>query len=197
VSFQRGSHFDRSPADAMTPSLTESPLYEPLRTLGLDHATIRRILPVYDARLVAEIADMTIAAGERFGDDFFKKSRQAYFMDNLQEQAKGNRTPPDWWRELRREEQRRREETERPPVPTTEDRADQAFHRYLESEAREAFANVMDRVFSDLHAAGQAEQDARRNARHMTETHFRNRFYKAHPEWRLDGPVRWSDSVSR
>ena len=46
-------------------------------------------------------------------EDFFTKSPQAYFIDNLQEQAAGRRTPPDWWRELRKEEERRRWQADR------------------------------------------------------------------------------------
>ena len=89
-------------------NVTDSPLYEPLQAIGLDHATIRRILRIYAPRLIAEIADMTLAAKERNGQSFFKSSPQAYFIDNLQEQAAGRRTPPDWWRDLRKQEERKR-----------------------------------------------------------------------------------------
>ena len=56
---------------------------------------------------------MTLAAKERNGETFFKTSPQAYFVDNLKEQAAGRRTPPDWWRNLRKEEERRRWQADR------------------------------------------------------------------------------------
>jgi hypothetical protein len=52
-----------------------------------------------------------LAAKERFGDAFFKRSPQAYFVDNVKHAAAGTRTPPDWWHELRKAEQRRRRST--------------------------------------------------------------------------------------
>ena len=41
------------------------------------------MLRTYDPRLIAECADMTLAAKERFGEKFFKTGPQAYFIDNL------------------------------------------------------------------------------------------------------------------
>ena len=105
VQFHRGptSRARLPTSPALDPA--ESALYEPLTTIGFEPAAIRRILAAYDPRLVAECADMTLAARERFGAQFFKKSPQAYFTDNIQKQSRRERTPPDWWRALRAEEE--------------------------------------------------------------------------------------------
>ncbi len=58
-------------------------------------------------RLLAEWVDITLAARERFGETFFKRSPAAYFTDNVKAAAVGRRTPPDWWLDVRKEEQRR------------------------------------------------------------------------------------------
>ena len=51
ICFQRGPHFDQPSSSNMTAEPTDSPLYEPLSTIGLDRPAIRRILAVYDPRL--------------------------------------------------------------------------------------------------------------------------------------------------
>ncbi|MEI6172005.1 MAG: hypothetical protein WCQ45_05980, partial [bacterium] len=138
VRFLRGPHFDEPTPDAMTRELTDSPLCESLTTVGLDRPAIRRILAAYDSRLIAECADMTLAARERFGDEFFTKSAPAYFMDNLKEQAKGGRTIPDWWRTVRAEEERRRRQADSPSQPK-DDRVEQEIEGIV-------FSGRIDRI---------------------------------------------------
>ena len=194
VQFHRGPHFERATPDAPVLDPADSALYEPLATIGFDSAGIRRILAAYDPRLVADCADMTLAARERFGAKFFKKSPQAYFTDNIQKQSRRERTPPDWWRALRAEEERRRRESAgeaRPPVDRTEKR----FRQYLETEARETFEQLMSSVFRDFKAAGQSDPVAKQNARRQAEIHLRNRFFKEHPECRQGGPTRLADAL--
>ena len=195
VRLHRGPHFDHPLADAMHCDVTESPLYEILTTIGLDRPAIRHVLTAYDPRLIAEIADMTIAARERFGEAFFTKSPAAYFMDNLAQHAKKNRTAPDWWRAVRAEEERRRRQAER-PAKGPDDHAEKAFRAYLDTEARDAFERVMDRVFQSFRSAGQSDEAARRTAQEHAELHFRHLFFKEHPECRGDGPSRVSDILS-
>ena len=138
---------------------------------------------MYDARLVAEMADMTLAAKERFGEKFFKVSPAAYFIDNVKAQAGRTRTPPDWWRDLRKEEERRRWQADRDDHASSQS-FEKAFDAYLETEAREAFGRVMDRIFQDLQTGGQSEADAKEQAHRFARTHFLNRFRAEHPEWR-------------
>jgi hypothetical protein len=187
IRFYRGPHFQEADSSASSSMTIDSPLYEPLHVIDLDNATIRRILRIYSPRLIAECADMTLAAKERNGEEFFKKSPQAYFMDNLQEQAAGRRTPPDWWRELRKEEERRRWQADRDQRDATNQQGfETAFDSYLKTEAREAFDRVMDRIFNDLRSGGQSESDAKENAVHFARTHFVSRFRAEHPEWNTD-----------
>jgi hypothetical protein len=181
VRFHRGSHFEATGKPRQ--QILDSPLYEPLHLLGLDDAAIRYVLSAYDARLIAEIADMTLAAREKFGEKFFKVSPAAYFMDNVKTQAGRTRTPPDWWRELRKEEERRRWQADRDEAASTQP-FEKVFDAYLETEAREAFGRVMDRIFQDLKTGGQSDADAKEQARQFARGHFANRFRAEHPEWK-------------
>jgi len=180
VRFHRGPHFEATGKPRQ--QILDSPLYAPLPLVGLDDAGIRYVLKTHDARLIAEIADMTLAARERFGEKFFKVSPAAYFMDNVKEQAGRRRTPPDWWRELRKEEERRRWQADRGDATSTQP-FEEALNAYLEKEAREAFDRVMDRIFQDLKAGGQSNADAKEHAHSFARAHFANRFRAEHPEW--------------
>ncbi len=193
VQFHRGPHFEGATPDSPALDPAESALYEPLATIGFEPAAIRRILAAYDPRLVAECADMTLAARERFGAHFFKKSPQAYFTDNIQKQSRRERTPPDWWRALRAEEERRRRESAGDDEPAGRPLRRRGSAQYLETEARETFEQVMSSVFRDFKAAGQSDPAAKENARRQAEIHLRNRFFKEHPECREGGPTRLAD----
>lgn len=110
VQFVRGAYFDR-PIQRPNRSTTErSPLFEVLQSVGLEVAAIRRILAQNEHSLVREWADITLAAKERFGEKFFSKSSQAFFLDNLKHARTGRRQPPDWWRELNKSEQRQQDQ---------------------------------------------------------------------------------------
>lgn len=97
----RGPYFERHLKAPASPTLSDTALHEPLFAIGLDDAAISRMLRQYPTRIVREWADITLAAKERFGASFFRKSPQAYFVDNVQKASQGTRCPPDWWRELR------------------------------------------------------------------------------------------------
>ena len=94
---------DRSPRPSRTRRCTIR-----LRAIGFDAAAIGRILARFRVEQIQLWADVTLAAMERKGPSFFRRSPQAFFMDNIQHAACGERTPPDWFWELRKEEQRRR-----------------------------------------------------------------------------------------
>jgi len=188
VCFFRGPAFDRLPASTMT-QLTDSPLYDPLRTIGLEDAAIGRLLNTHSQRLLQEWADITLAARERHGEQFFTASAAAYFVDNVKGAAKGNRTPPDWWRELRKLERRREAEQEHRKwgIPVAEEAN---FETYLRSEAREAFLQLMEQLRTDLQKSGLDEREVQAKADHLARMHFRNRFWQEHPELRGDQPQR-------
>lgn len=182
VRLARGEYFERPRGASHAFSPEQSPLVDPLRSIGLDDAAIRRILRNYRADLVREWADITLAARERQGDGFFTKSAAAYFVDNLQEAAAKKRTPPDWWLTLRREELRREQQADREQRQrvAAEDE-DAAFRSYLEGEAREAFDQVMQRLVSDLMSNGKSREEAEESGAYMARLHFLNRFRRERP----------------
>jgi hypothetical protein len=145
VMFHRGTDFDRTGAAAR--QIVDSPNYELLQTIGFEPPAIAHMFRTYQARLIGEWADITLAARERHGENFFKKSAMAYFLDNIRHAAAGKRTPPDWWRELRRQEQQQTR-------TAAADDPEAALDRYLETEAREAFEQVTQQIFADLVTAG-------------------------------------------
>ena len=124
VSFERGKNLTTSPAhNELQPDAEQSPLLEGLLAIGFDPPSAVRLVRRFPTRLVAEWSDITQAALERFGKDYFHKSPMAYLVDSLSKAADGIRTPPDWWHAVRKAEQQRQE-------PSVEGR--QLFSRLIE-----------------------------------------------------------------
>ena len=164
-------------------SQIESPLVEPLRSIGFDKPTIARLIRTYPTSLIEQWADITLAAIERHGETFFHRSPQAYFVDNVKAAAEHRRTPPDWWRELRkRERQIEREQEQSKAAVLPAEAADDRFDEYLRTEAREAFTRVTEKLLADFQTAGQSDRDARQKAEAFARTHLWNRFRREHPE---------------
>jgi len=69
-------------------------LFEPLRTIGLDQAGIRRIFETKSRGLIKKWVSITDAAMHEKPEGFpgFKVSPAAFFMDAVQ----NDRMPPDW-----------------------------------------------------------------------------------------------------
>lgn len=183
VRLERGPKFDARGVEEQTGAVTDSPLYEPLKAIGFDNRSIQRLVENYPARLIEEWADITLAAIERNGPEFFKVSPQAYFVDNMKAASEGCRTPPDWWRDLRRQEQAmEREQSERKAALTVTSAEDQEFEQYLQDEAREVFVKVTSKLVTDLQSAGQSEAEAQSNAEYTARMHLRNRFRREHAQ---------------
>jgi hypothetical protein len=106
VRFSRGKHFDKPVRRPKVVDELESPLADPLRSIGFRPNEVRRILQQFSDTLIEQWADVTLAAVEQKGPSFFKRSPQAYFMHNVQQAAQGTRTPPDWWLDLCKQESR-------------------------------------------------------------------------------------------
>lgn len=109
VTMTRGAYFQFRTRQAMAVSPEQTPIYDALRTLGLDDSASLRMIRRYPARLLSEWVDITQAALERHGPSFFRKSPMAFFVDSVTKAAQGQRTAPDWWQELKRQEQREHE----------------------------------------------------------------------------------------
>ena len=158
---QRGPLFERP----IVESAFESPLFEPLVGIGFDTKGANRVLRRYKHPLVREWIDITLAARERFGSGFFKKSAPAYLTDNLKKAAAGQRTPPDWWSEIRKAEQRASAERAKKHRPNGQAADQHASH------AIEPLNDVHQSILSTFLAAGQSEDVAREN----TERYQRER----------------------
>ena len=86
---------------------SDSPLWDGLLDLGFEPAAARRLISDAPHRVIREWLDITLAAKERFGPGFFRRSPQAYLVDNVREAVGSGRTAPDWWHDLRSQEKRR------------------------------------------------------------------------------------------
>jgi hypothetical protein len=182
IRLHKGPAFDR-PVYAALMEMRDSPLYDPLRSVGFDDSTVHRLLKTYPSKLLEQWADITLAAKERQGASFFTKSPQAYFTDNIKAAVDKRRTPPDWWRDLRKRELELERKQERSKAALLrESREDKAFEAYLATEAREAFANAMDRIAKDLRKVGKQEHEVKSQAEYLARMHFKNRYRKEHGE---------------
>lgn len=169
ILLHRGPYFARKGASSRL-DVSESALSETLGSLGVEASTARRVIEHYPARLLQEWADITLAARERFGQSFFRKSAAAYFIDNVKNAAVNQRTPPDWWLELRKAEVRARAVQDR---RNNEARAEKVNTDEQSGEAREVFTRVMGEIFNEFQAAGQSPEIAMANARRFAAEHVK------------------------
>lgn len=103
VRLKRGQYFTNV-VMMKDPSTQELAASEPLHRIGFGDEEIPRIIRKYPSRLLHEWIDVTLAAMERKGPGFFRKSPQAFLIDNLKNALGGSRTPPEWWLEMRKTE---------------------------------------------------------------------------------------------
>lgn len=163
----KGPYFARS-LHAGRPH-TESALVEPLLAIGFDEAGAGRLVRQFSPRLLREWADITLAAKERFGAGFFKRSPQAYFVDNVREAASGRRSPPDWWHEVRKAELAA---ADRVATGCLFDDIDAtSMDTELVGDSVDAFAAIRDRLFGELLAGGRSRKDAAETAERLAQNH--------------------------
>lgn len=111
VRLSRGPYFAEKTKRKYRPTPEDSPLFDALLDIGFEEEPAARLIRKYPARLLSEWADITQAAKERFGAEFFVKSPMAFFVDSVAKAASGNRTAPDWWHDLKRVENQEHELT--------------------------------------------------------------------------------------
>ena len=172
------------------PKLEDLPIYDPLAALGFDRVSIARIANQHSAKLIQLWADITLAASEQGRID---NSPQAFFTYYIQRATAGTCTPPDWWRDIerRRRSEEQAQQRERTGIQFVEE-DELAFRRFLETEAKDAFAIVMQRLHDDLRSVGQSQGEADVFAHEQATLHFRNRFRqsrKASSDWNRLVPV--------
>ena len=114
IVFQQGDYFKRRNKILPPVPTGETAIHDVLRSLGFDDRGICRLIREFSPALLRVWTDVSLAAKERNGGAFIKKSPQAFLVDNLKNAAKGMH-PPDWYHEQRRAERRGRK-TE-PTVP--------------------------------------------------------------------------------
>lgn len=121
-------------------AITDDPLFEPLRRIGVDEAGIRRLLREHARGLISRWVKIADAAMHERPKSFpgFKVSPAAFLIDGIQ----NNRTPPDWWfahekkQELEQWERNRakRSEVDESPTPEYLQARSVAFQDYCRSE---------------------------------------------------------------
>lgn len=100
---------ERTAIDQST--ITSDPLYQPLKTIGVDEAGIRRIFSQFSRGLIQRWIRVTDAAMHENPRGFsgFKNSPAAFLIDGIQNE----RMPPDWIYTHEKEQRRQRWEQER------------------------------------------------------------------------------------
>ena len=156
VAFYEGNYFRRPTSERtrrQQNAITEDPLYQPLRTIGLDSAAIRRLFADHSRGAIARWVRITDAAMHDKPQGFpgFKVSPAAFLVDGI----KQNRLPPDWiYAHEKRQEHEQWEQTrallaerERQQRADYDAARAAAFQAYLTSPAgRETY----DRTFKTL-----------------------------------------------
>jgi hypothetical protein len=166
---ERGDYFAKARKADARPIVAETAIHDLLRNLGFDDLGIARLLRRFPVPMLREWTDITQMAKERFGASFFKKSPQAFLVDNLKNAAKGNRTPPDWWHEVRRGEARIPAKSQAASAELTLSAGSD-----LSDEAHQAYERIAKEMFAVFRAGGQPESAAKVNdERFARECHER------------------------
>ena len=136
----------------------DSPLADPLQSIGLDPAGIVRVLRQFPHDRIREWVDITLAARERFGLKFFNRSPMAYLIDNLKKSASDGRTPPDWWHDIRKAEEKKQDSLARQQSMTAVPSSSS------ETGGRQVFEQVRNDLVTAYLAAGLDDETALREA---------------------------------
>ena len=121
VQFFEGPYFRRPLSDrtvSTKQAITDDPLYQPLKSIGVDEAGIRRIFKKCSRGLIQRWIKITDAAMHEQPHGFpgFKASPAAFLIDGVQNQ----RMPPDWSYAHEKERQRQQWEEQRRSMASDE-----------------------------------------------------------------------------
>lgn len=136
VVFYEGEYFRRPTSERtlrQNNAITDDPLFEPLRRIGVDEPGIRRLLKAHGRGVVQRWVRITDAAMHEQPRGFagFKVSPAAFLIDGIQ----NGRTAPDWM--LAHEKTQERKQWERERAASTQDEA--ALRKQYEQERAAAF----------------------------------------------------------
>ena len=121
VQFFEGPYFRRPLSDRTATTkqaITDDPLYQPLKSIGVDEPGIRRILMECSRGLIQRWVKITDAAMHELPHGFpgFKASPAAFFIDGVQ----NRRMPPDWSYAHEKDRQRQQWEEQRRSMASDE-----------------------------------------------------------------------------
>ncbi len=169
IKFERGPNFAAVRGIKSRERVQDSRFYEQLKRIGFEDSGIARTLGEYKPHLLERWIDVTLIAIERFGPPFFRRSPQAFLIDNLKNAAMGTRSAPDWYHELRKHEETRRK-------PELRKHESDAFEDFLTGQGRRQFESVVKQMLRHLHSSGQSSREAKSNAEQFAREHMRKRF---------------------
>jgi len=169
----RGENFDAKGRERKR-DVSDSPLFDPLIAIGFDEPSIARILAQHPPKLIEQWADITLAAVEA---KRIQKSPQAFFRFHVDRAAKGELTPPDWWREYRKQQEQAERQQDHEKTHIMSGPSEEAeFDAYLNTEAKEAFGRITDRLRRELMDGGRSHADAMEHAEYQARMHLRRQF---------------------
>jgi len=179
VRLRRGPSLRRGSAKTTLAAVKELAIYDPLHAIGFDDEAIGRISRQYKHALIQQWADITLAAKEKQGPRFFKKSPQAFLIDNL----RNGRTPPDWWWACKKEQEQRISsalakqlvECSKQPRPATE----RDFANYMKGPGRLEFEKLTVDAADDFRRTGLSGPEAIKRATELCIAHLRARFTRS------------------
>ena len=124
VVFYEGQYFCQPSAERtirQKNAIFDHPLFEPLRTVGIDTPAIRHLLKTFSHGVIKRWIQVTEAAMRENPRGFsgFRASPAAFLIDGVH----NNRTPPDWFHAHEKRQEHRRWEQER----TASDQAEQSL----------------------------------------------------------------------
>lgn len=178
IRLRRGSGFKPAARRSVLRPVSQE-LAEPLQKIGLDEAAISSVVKRFDAATIQQWAEITLAAKESRGLGFFKKSPQAYFIDNLRQAAEGRRTPPDWWWNLKREQEQRIESPAASRLarsvlaPQSPGRSVSAYLKTPVGQAE--FRRLFQPLYDELCKNGKSQREAQRLATEHCISHLQRR----------------------
>jgi hypothetical protein len=140
VVFYEGEYFRQQPGERTTrqqDALQEDPLYEPLRTIGIDGPAIRRLFRKHSRKHIQRWIRITDAAMYEKPRGFtgFRVSPAAFLIDGIE----NRRTAPDWMHAHEKRQQQKQWEQER----TFLSAADAELRSAYDREREVAFRNFL------------------------------------------------------
>lgn len=140
VVFYEGEYFRRPVLERVLRqknAITDDPLYQPLRQVGVDGPAIRRILQQHSRSVIQRWLRITEAAMHEKPRAFsgFRVSPAAFLIDGIEQ----GRTPPDWF--YAHEKRQEREQWERARLASAAD--EQELRRCYEQERESALQSYL------------------------------------------------------